>query len=178
SVAQGLLAIDAAEAAAAGFDVDAVVARVESMRERTRLFALIADPSYGVRGGRAPRLAEPLTRWLRVRLIVGMNRQGRMSLAGLLGGNAQVPERFGAWIARRCRGNSHARWRINIGHCDDPQGAARLADALRNRLPSLDACWIGDAGTGIGAHAGPGALIVGVQEWLPLRAFTTSVKVS
>lgn len=178
SVAQGLLAIDAAEAAAAGFDLDSVIARVESMRERTRLFALIADPSYGVRGGRAPRLAEPLTRWLRVRLIVGMNRQGRMSLAGLLGGNARLPERFGAWIARRCRGDSNARWRINIGHCDDPQGAARLADELRNRLPSLDACWIGDAGTGIGAHAGPGALIVGVQEWLPLPAFTPPLQVS
>lgn len=166
SVAQGLLAIDAAEVAAAGGDLDTVIARVDTMRERTRLFALIADPSYGVRGGRAPKLAEPLARWLRVRLIVGMNRQGRMSLAGLLGGNARLPERFGAWIARRCRGDS--RWRINIGHCDDPQGAALLAAELRHRLIGLDACWIGEAGTGIGAHAGPGALIVGVQECLAL----------
>lgn len=170
SAAQGLLAIDAAEAAAAGFELDAVIARVQVMRERTRLFALIADPSYGVRGGRAPRLAEPLARWLRVRLVVGMNQQGRMSLAGLLGGNERLAERFGEWIARRCRGDS--RWRINIGHCDDPQGAARLADELRRRLPRLETCWIGEAGTGIGAHAGPGALIVGVQAWLPLAGST------
>ncbi len=166
SVAQGLLAIDAAEMAAAGGDLDAVVARVNTMRERTRLYALIADPSYGVRGGRAPKLAEPLARWLRVRLIVGMNRKGRMALSGVLGGNARMAERFGAWIARRCGDDSP--WRINIGHCDDPVGAARLAAELRLRLPRLESCWIGDAGTGIGAHAGPGALIVGVQECLPL----------
>ncbi len=165
SVAQGLLAIDAAELAADGADLATVIARIDEMRERTRLFALIANPSYGIRGGRAPRLAGPLARWLRVRLIVGMDRQGRMSLAGMLWGNTRLGERFGAWLARRCRGES--RWRINIGHCDNPMGAEALAGELRRRLPAVDACWIGDAGTGIGAHAGPGALIVGVQAWLP-----------
>ncbi len=168
SVAQGLVAIDAAEAAARGCDLNAVVARVETMRMRTRLFALIADPAYGIRGGRAPKLAGPLTRWLRVRLIIGMNARGRMALSGVLWGNTRLAQRFAAWLGRRCRGD--ARWRINIGHCDDPGGASQLAEALRSHIPSIDACWTGDAGTAIGAHAGPGALIVGVQECLDLPA--------
>ena len=168
SVAQGLIAIDAAETAARGCDLDTVVARIESMRKRTRLFALILDPAYGIRGGRAPRLAGPLARWLRVRLIVGMNAGGGMTLSGVLWGNARLAERFGGWLARRCREDS--RWRINIGHCDEPEGASRLADSLGRHLSTLESCWIGDAGTGIGAHAGPGALIVGVQECLALPA--------
>lgn len=165
SVAQGLLAIDAAEHAAAGGTVDDIEDRVRDMQSRTRLYALIDDAVYGVRGGRAPRLAQPLTRWLRVRLIIGMNRDGRMVLRGLLFGRNRLAERFGEWIARRCR--ARGPWRVNIGHCDNASGAARLATILENRIAPLKACWVGEAGTGVGAHAGPGALIVGVQQYEP-----------
>ncbi len=173
SVAQGLLAVDAAEHALAGCTLEAIRNRVRFMQPRTRLYALIDDAVYGVRGGRAPRLAQPLTRWLRVRLIVGMNRNGRMALCGLLAGDVRLAERFGEWVARRCRARGRGSWRVNIGHCDNPGGASRLAVVLRERLEPLDACWVGDAGTGIGAHAGPGALIVGAQHYAPPLATTT-----
>lgn len=163
SVAQGLVAIDAAEHAAAGATVDEILSRLADTQRRTRLYALIDDAAYGVRGGRAPRLAQPLTRWLRVRLIVGMGRRGTMVLRGLLAGDDRLAERFGEWIARRCR--ARGPWRVNIGHCDNAAGADRLATVLKQRMEALDACWVGDAGTGIGAHAGPGALIVGVQQY-------------
>ena len=38
---------------------------------------------------------------------------------------------------------------------------------LEQRVKQLDAIWVMEAGAGIGAHAGPGSLVLGVQEYEP-----------
>jgi hypothetical protein len=71
-----------------------------------------------------------------------------------------VAQRFAAWIAKRMpRGQ---RWRLLVGHCDASEEAQRLADALRAQL-DCEQSWLVEAGPAIGAHAGPGALVVGLQ---------------
>src|SRR5262249_26383521 len=114
--AQGLIALDAAEAAAAGFDAAQVVRRVERMRPRTRLLGGIRDISFGVRGGRAPRRAVPLTRLTGLKPIICNRRNGRIGLAGFVRGGADFPERLAARIARKlARGRSY---RVLVTHCD------------------------------------------------------------
>jgi len=72
-----------------------------------------------------------------------------------------VPRRFAAYIARRLpRGR---RWRVLVGHCDCRDDGAALLAALRERLDATEG-WLVEAGPAIGAHAGPQALVVGLQE--------------
>jgi hypothetical protein len=167
SVAQGLLAIDAAEAAAAGHGAAAIAERLRRMAPRTALFALPRDISYGVRGGRAPKLAAPLSRWLRLLPIVHGKASGRLGLGGALWGRERLPERLAAAIARRF--DPRQRYRLLIGHCDCADDGRRALEALRSLLPQVDRAWLIEAGTAIGAHAGPGSLVIGVQQTLPLE---------
>jgi DegV family protein with EDD domain len=170
SAAQGLLAIDAAEAAARGMDADAILARLARMRERTSFFAVVRDLSYGVRGGRAPKLALPLSRFLRLMPVIGNRPNGRLGVVGALFGRDRLPERFAASLVRRFAAD--ARYRVVICHCDCEADGRALQDALRARVPQIAESWLIEAGSGIGAHAGPGSLVVGLQALLPGDAGT------
>jgi DegV family protein with EDD domain len=165
SAGQGLLAIWAGEAALAGLSADAIVAGLQRMRPRTSMWAVVRDLRYGVRGGRAPKLALPLTRLLRFVPMVRTNAIGKLGIAGALWGKERLPERFARSIARRL--DPKLRWRIIVGHCDCADDAERLRIELQRLLPTLDAIWVMEAGAGIGAHAGPGSLVLGVQDYEP-----------
>jgi uncharacterized protein len=166
STAQGLLAIDAAEAAAAGMSADAIVARVREMVPRTSFYAVVRDLSYGVRGGRAPKLALPLSRLFGFLPLIRNAANGKLGIGGVLWGREDLAERFAAAVARRL--DLSKRYRLLIGHCDNPDDGERLRECLRQRIPLIERDWLVEAGSGIGAHAGPGSLVVGIQESVPL----------
>lgn len=165
SAGQGLLAMWAAEAALAGLSAEAIIAGLTQLRPRTQLWAAVRDISYGVRGGRAPKLALPLTRLLRFAPIVRSNPLGKLSLVGGLWGRAHFAERFVRTVARHL--DPDHRWRVIVGHCDCAEDAELARAAMVAAVPNLDAIWVVEAGAGIGAHAGPGSLVLGVQDYLP-----------
>jgi len=166
AAAQGLLAIDAGEAALAGWSSDAIAARVRDMVPRTRLFAVVRDLTYGVRGGRAPKLALPLSRWLRVMPIIANKPSGKLGIGGVMWGRHDLPARFAAKLAKGL--DPTRRYRAVVCHCDVEADGQCLLSELRRLAPNLEQSWLMQAGSGIGAHAGPGSLVVGVQEILPL----------
>ncbi|HVF34034.1 MAG TPA: DegV family protein, partial [Candidatus Saccharimonadia bacterium] len=168
SVAQALLAIDAAEAAAAGYGADEIIARVRAGSRETALYAVVRDLSYGVRGGRAPKIVAPLARITRCVPIVRSTPSGRLGLGGLLWGRGDIPRRFAAAVARNL--DLDREYRIIVGHCDAAEDAETLSAALRSRIPRLEQAWTIEAGGAIGVHAGPGSLLVGVMPHRPLRA--------
>ena len=121
-----------------------------------------------MRGGRAPALALPLSRLLRMQPIIRGKANGRLGVGGALWGRERLAERFAAAVARRL--DATRRWRVLVGHCDCAEEGARLRAALRALLPSIEGDWLIETGVAIGAHAGPGSLVVGVQEAVPLVA--------
>jgi len=163
AAAQGLLAIWAAEAAQAGLDAPRILAGLERMRPRTALYGAVRDIRYGVQGGRVPRIALPLTRWLRFSVLARNRADGRLGLMGGLWGRAEWPERFARRIARRL--DPSRRYRLIVGHCDSPAEAERVAATLRTSVREIDRLWLMDAGVAIGAHAGPGSLLIAVQDY-------------
>ena len=165
SAGQGLLAIWAAEAAQAGLSAAAIIAGLTRLRTQTQLWAAVRDISYGVRGGRAPKLALPLTRLLRFAPIVRSNPRGKLSLVGGLWGRARFAERFARTVVRHL--DPDRRWRVIVGHCDCAEDAELARATVQAALPNLDTIWVVEAGAGIGAHAGPGSLVIGVQDYLP-----------
>lgn len=166
AAAQGLLAIDAGEAALAGWSSDAIAARVRDMVPRTRLFAVVRDLTYGVRGGRAPKLALPLSRWLRAMPIIANKPSGKLGIGGVMWGRRDLPARFASKLAKGL--DPKRRYRAVVCHCDVEADGQRLLSELRRLAPNLEQAWLMQAGSGIGAHAGPGSLVVGLQEIVPL----------
>lgn len=160
SCGQALLTMAAAECAAAGGDVQAVRARIAQLAPWTFTFAAAPDVQHAVRGGRIPRWVLPMARWFGLTAIVRMKPTGKLAVAGALFGHKNVPERLARHVVKRLP--DAPRWRLMVGHCDAPEQAAELLDALRQRLP-LERDWLVETGPAIGAHAGPGTLVVGVQ---------------
>jgi DegV family protein with EDD domain len=165
AAAEGLLVIWAAEAAQAGLGGPRILEGLARMRTRTALYAVARDIRYGVRGGRAPRLALPLTRLLHVSLMFRSRADGRIGLMGGLWGQGNLPERFARKIARRL--DPTRRYRLIVGHCDCAGDAERVQATLLARVREIDRIWLVETGVAIGTHAGPGSLVIGVQDYEP-----------
>jgi len=162
---EALLILDAAESAQAGLSAAQIVQRCNEMRSRTTTFALITDASFGARGGRLPRWLVPITRVFRMSLIISTNAGGKIVPRGVLWGRRALPERFAAWALRHVA--TGAALKVIVGHCDAKLAATQLLAAVQaNARHAIMASHLVDAGTGIGAHAGPGALVLGVQRCL------------
>lgn len=160
SCGQALLVMAAAEMARAGADADAVIAEVERLRPRTHTFAAARDLGFAVRGGRIPAWTLRPVQWLGLTPIARIRADGRLGVNGALFGRERVPERFARYILRRLPHGK--RWRVLVGHCGCEDDGRALLDALRARLDGEG--WLVEAGPAIGAHAGPQALVVGLQE--------------
>ncbi|MCP1374761.1 DegV family protein [Dyella lutea] len=157
---QALLAIAAAEAAREGADAAAIVARLEALRPRTLTWAMTRDLTMPVRGGRLPAWSKTVVELLGLVPIARVKPVGRLGVVGGLFGRRRLVERFAGYIARRLP--EGARWRLIVGHCDAAAEGAELLQALRERLPCTES-WLVETGPAIGAHAGPGTLVVSVQ---------------
>ena len=157
---QALLAWRAAELAADGIELAAIVAELERLRPLTITWAMARDISHAVRGGRIPPWAGPVVRFTGLTPIAKINPEGRLGVSGGVFAKAGAPEAFARYIARRsARGQ---RWRAIVGHCDALSDGERLLEALRRRL-NLDQAWLVETGPALGAHAGRGALLVSLQ---------------
>lgn len=160
---QGLLAIWAAEAALAGWTQPEILRGLDGMRQRTGYYALIRDVRYGVRGGRAPKFALPLTRLLRLTPIAHGKANGRVGILSGLWGKRALPERYARKIIRKL--DPQKTWRVLIGHCDAEADGDIVKRCFQESGLKLDRLWLMDAGAGIGAHAGPGSVVIGVQDY-------------
>lgn len=155
-----LLTIAAAEAAQRGDDAASIVALVERLRPQTLTWAVTRDLTLAVRGGRIPAWGKPLVQGMGLTPIAKVTPIGKLSLVGGLFGKKKVPERFARYVARRIQPGQ--RYRVIVGHCD----AAADGELLLSRLKSLIDCqdaWLAETGPAVGAHAGPGALVISLQ---------------
>ena len=160
SAGQALLAWRAAELAAAGADAVAIAAELERLRPQTQTWAMARDIRHAVRGGRIPRWAGPLVRWTGLIPIARVSPQGLLRVAGGLLARRAAPEAFARHVARRVPAGT--RWRLIVGHADALADGERLLAALRQRL-SIDEAHLVEVGPAVGAHAGQGTLVVGLQ---------------
>jgi DegV family protein with EDD domain len=165
SVGQALLAIAAAERARDGADAATVVAEVESMRPRVQTWAITRDVSFAVRGGRLPAWAGWLVARLGLTPIARARADGRLGVAGALGGGpAAAPSRFARYLLKRIDPSRH--WRVLVGHVDCPADARAVLAQLDSGL-QIDALGVVEVGPAVGAHAGTGALVVGLLDLGP-----------
>ena len=157
---QGLLAWRAGELAAAGAAADTIEAELARLKPLTFTWAMARDISHAVRGGRIPRWAGPAVRFSGLLPIAAIKPDGRLGIAGGLFARGNAPEAFARYVAKRAP-RMHG-WRLIVGHSDARADGERLLAAVRERLPVVEAHLV-EVGPAVGAHAGPGTLVVGLQ---------------
>jgi DegV family protein with EDD domain len=159
---QALLAIRAAEMARDGATVEAILAELERLRPLTLTWAVARDIGHAVRGGRVPRWAKPFLNTLGLTPIAKVTRDGKLGMAGAFVGGQRIPERFAAYVAKRV--DRRQRWRLIVGHCDALADGESLRRAMLNELDCGES-WLVETGPAVGAHGGPGALVVSLQPF-------------
>lgn len=157
---EGLLAMRAGELAAAGADAATIVAELARLKPLTITWAMARDIRHAVRGGRIPGWARAPVEWLGLTPVAKVKPDGRLGLVAGLIGHRDAPGRFARYVARRLEPGR--RWRVIVGHCDAAADGEALLAGLRGRIDVHEG-WLVETGPAIGAHAGPGALVVSVQ---------------
>ena len=118
------------------------------------------DITHAVRGGRIPRWAGPAVRWSGLTPIAAVSAEGKLKVAGGLFAKQRAPEAFARYLAKRTP--AAQGWRLVVGHADALADGERLLAELRERLPVVEAHLV-EVGPAVGAHAGQGTLVVGLQ---------------
>jgi uncharacterized protein len=162
SIGQGLIALRAAELAAAGQDIDQIARALDEVIAGTRTWALLGSLDHAVRGGRVAPSSRLLARLLRLEPILATFPDGRLGMGGFLLGRHDRVRRFARWLARRAGGV--AGLRLAVAHANAPEDAAQLLAELQARMPGLGNVLVTEVGTALGVHGGPGTLVVALQK--------------
>ncbi len=163
SLGQGLLTILAAECAKAGMSAERALRILSDAVPCTFSFGVVEDLTFAVRGGRVPPSVKVVADLLRLRPVLQTTADGRVTSGGVLIGRANTAKKFAKFVAKRIQTLGDVR--ILIGHANNTEGSALLRGELERLLGArLIRCQLTTLGSALGVHAGPGALVVGVQK--------------
>lgn len=166
TLGQGQLVVFAAECAKAGLSVEKTLAALEDLIPRTRTFGLLRDLRYAVRGGRLPRWVKTVADWLRLTPVIRTTTSGKIASGSFLLGRRHRLARFARHMIGRVQADRPLN--ISIGHAICLPDALELERLLREGIPDIARLTISDVGAGLGAHGGPGTLLVAIQPYTPL----------
>ena len=163
SAGQGLVVLHVAELAETGAGLTEVAAAARNILHATYTFGLMGSLEYAVRGGRVPRWVKRVADALRLMPVLGNDAVGRIRPVGVLLGRRNLREKFARFVERRM--SDDWSYRILIGHANSEADGHWLLERLRGD----NVAWgrVVPLGSALGAHGGPGMLVVGLQEHAP-----------
>jgi len=161
SAGQGLIAMYAGECALAGYDADRIIEATRSILPRTKSYGVAGSLEYAVRGGRLPRWMKRVADALRVMPVLHNDRHGKVSPGGVLFGREDLKAKFARWVRRRMRDD--VTYRMIVGHANCAADGQWVLEELS--LPNVAYARLVPIGSALGAHGGPGMLVVGLQEY-------------
>jgi DegV family protein with EDD domain len=164
STGQGLLTIFAAECAQAGLNAEETISAIKILIPKTHTYALVRNLSHAVRGGRVPKYLQTIASVLRLQPVIRTIADGRVATAGFLFGMHNRLQKFSRFVCRRTE--SEGLLRVAIGHALCAEDAAEFARYLRASLPNIHTLTITDLGAALGAHGGPGTIIIATQPYV------------
>lgn len=157
--AEGLVVLAAAEAAAAGADLDHVQARANMVASRVRLVAAAEQLTHLVRGGRVPASLAHLGQRAGVRVLFELSPKGPRPLRTTLSLRATFDQLLGHW---RRTVAADAALHVAAMHALRPVEAQVLLEAVAQEMAPATAV-LGELGPVMLAHTGPG--MIGLAWW-------------
>jgi hypothetical protein len=168
SLGLGMLALAAAEMAAAGRPAADIVQDVARLRERCGGFFTVETLEHLLRSGRVGRTRAFLAGLLDLRPILELDAEGRVQATDRARGSAGVQQRVLELIERRLDPRPRSV-RFGVVHADAPEVAEQLCAELTRRYAPRD-CFVAPVTAALGVHVGPGAWAVFYQVEDPAGA--------
>ena len=165
SLGQGLIAMYAAECALAGYSPAEVLQATNDAVQRTATFGLLSQLDFAVRGGRIPKSVQKFAKLFIFSPVLASQTGGRIGLGGVIFGRRDLRKRFAAFVKKRMKRG--ALYRIAVGHGNAEAEGRALLDEMLEGLDQIESTYLMHLGAALGAHGGPGMLVVGVQEYVP-----------
>ncbi len=162
SAGQGLIVIHAAECVRAGLRGERLLQAVERSIERTCCYGLVSDLSWAVRGGRIPGWLQRIVERLGLAPIFRIDSSGELKTRGVTRSRGDLAGALARYVSRRIV-TGH-RYRIAVAHADWPEAGQRLADLLSTTIDTSGPIPVIETSAVLGTHAGPGTLVVGIQQ--------------
>lgn len=153
SFGEGIQAVFAARAAAAGATVSEVVRVAESARERVRMIVGLDSLENLARGGRIGKVSALLGGMLSIKVLLTVNPEGTFEPVAKVRGASEALQATVDWIAGQIGASTCAAF--GVLHSDSPEKAAWLEEKVRARFNVAELHVI-ETGPVIGAHTGTG----------------------
>ena len=154
ALGQGLLVHHACRHRDAGESLEEVTAWVEANKLNVCHWVTVDDLTHLKRGGRVSAATAVVGTLLNIKPIIIMNDEGKLESVGKARGRKAATE-----VLVKKAGEATDMDTMFIGHGDCPEEAEALAAALKARY-GVKNVYIGYVGPVIGAHTGPGVLVV------------------
>lgn len=161
SLAEGLLALRAAELAEHGMAPPQIIAELERMRDRSGIFFTVETLDNLLASGRVSRSQAWLANLLDIRPILGVDREGRIAPAARVRGQVHILPRMLSLIEERVPAGS-TDVRFGVVHVGRPSIVAEVRAALRARYGDVEII-VAPAAPALATHLGPGAWGIAFQ---------------
>ena len=161
SVGLGLLAIHAVDLKQNGVSYNKIIKSVEETKNKIQLFLLVKDLTYMVKGGRLPGKVKTIANLFRITPILG-NKNGKIAPRGVFFGNKNRIQKYVKFLGSKIKEDK--KYHVMIAHANDLQNGEKLLNLLLKKHRNITKHYLVELGGGLGAHAGPGGLAIGIQE--------------
>jgi len=161
SVGMGLLAMHAIDLKQEGKTYNEILNGIENKKKDTEIYLLLHDLSYAVKGGRLPSKVKTIADLFRLTPILTA-RKGKLKPAGVLFGKRHVISKFSRFLDKKISSEHHYRMLVAHANCRDK--GQELERTLVGKFTNIIENHLLELGGGLGSHAGPGALVIGLQK--------------
>jgi DegV family protein with EDD domain len=155
TIAQGFVALTAAEAAAQGLELDDVVSVAEKSTAEIGFAVMLDTLEYLHRGGRVPAIASLVGSAIKLNPVVGNRVDGTVGIIAPTFGQKSAIERVLKEVEKKSKGRNLKR--LAVMHADALERAKSLMDRVAERF-ECDEIYLVELTPVMGAHAGPGVI--------------------
>ena len=156
ALGQGLLVWYACKKRDEGLSLEELTTWVEAHKLNICHWVTIDDLGHLKRGGRVSTATALVGGMLNIKPIIIMDNDGKLATVSKCRGRKTAMEQL---AKKLCEDGTDVET-IFIGHGDCPEDAAALEALCREKCPAVKNVLIGHVGGVIGAHTGPGVLVV------------------
>jgi len=170
SIGQALQAVHVAECAQQGMEIERVLVEAERARAATRVFGILPNLAYTVRGGRIGPTVKKVADLFNLTPVFTLNDAGTLSVRKALFGKSNLTQRLGRYVGKRVE--SGQRYRLGIAYgrsrADGEAALSSVSKTIEACGASVESSYVTRLGSALGVHAGPDCVVIGLQHRDPL----------
>jgi DegV family protein with EDD domain len=155
SLGQGFMTLAAADAAAAGKSLDEILAILNGMNKRLRLFAVLPTLKYLALSGRVGKFVAGMAETLNIKPILTV-KDGKLVLLERIRTRTRAVERMLELTVEAVAGKRIER--LAVIHVNNAEGSSELIGLLRDRLDCPADIPVYSFTPGLSVHAGAGVV--------------------